>query len=95
MGESRRYRAWITLGPAGLSFAAVLALLRALKRLHPELAGISCGSSGEGQVCSASCSADTPEQAAKAIEAAFQEAITETSNATGVKLIRLQLERTW
>jgi hypothetical protein len=90
-----RYRAWVTVGPPEMSFAAALGVLRSLNRVHPELSGIGCGGGNDGQVYAVSCDADGAQQARQIIGTAFEHAISGAGLQGAVEVVQVQLERVW
>lgn len=93
--EMLHYRAWVTVGPPEMPFAAALGVLRALNRTHPELSGIGSGGSNDGQVYAVSCDADSAQHAREQIATAFDQAIAGAGLDGAVEVVHVHLERIW
>jgi hypothetical protein len=93
--DEKRYRAWVTIGPAGLSFSVAIVIQRALNRHKPDLNAIGCGHAPDGQVYSVSCDACDPPNARQHITTAFAAAIASAELPDDVKVTQIQLERIW
>jgi hypothetical protein len=90
-----RYRAWVTVGPAEMSFSEALGLLRVLNRRYPELSGIGSGAGADGQVYAVSCDARDAGQARQRIGEAFGDAISVAGLDGSASVVQIQLERVW
>jgi hypothetical protein len=94
-GRQMRYRAWVTVGPADLSFSSAIAIQQVLNRQRPELSPIGCGSAPDGQVYSVSCDAEGAREARRVVNSAFRDAIAEAGLRGTGKVVQIQLERIW